>query len=56
MCFHGINTTELSGDIVQPKDYQNPNKWNLFLFLFSILFQSRDVRKKKKKILNTELN
>lgn len=49
MCFHGTDTTELSGDIAQLKDYQNPNKWNLFLSPCQILFQSTDDSKKKQK-------
>lgn len=50
------DTIELSGDIVQLKDYQNPNKLNLFLFPSPISFQSREVSKQKKKVLNTEKN
>lgn len=46
MHFHHIDKIELSGNSVQFKGYQNPNKPKLFLFPSTILFQRRDVSKK----------
>lgn len=43
------DTIELSGDTVQLKDYQNLNKWNLFLFPSPISFQNREDSKQTKK-------
>lgn len=56
-CFHDTDATELPGDIAQLKDYQNPNKWNFFLFPSQILLQREVIEeKKKKKSLKTKLN
>lgn len=47
MHFHHLDKIELSGNSVQFKGYQNLNKSKLFLFPSTILFQRRDVSKKR---------
>lgn len=48
MCFHDTDKMDLSGNIVQSKSYQNPNKSNLFIFTSTIEMLEKNFSKQNR--------